>query len=31
LKHEKQLLHADISTIEKVGGGGVRCAIAELF
>lgn len=27
----KDLIHADISTIEKVGGGGVRCTIAELF
>lgn len=26
-----RLVHADISTIEKVGGGGVRCTIAELF
>lgn len=31
LKHVKALIHADISTIERVGGGGVRCAIAELF
>jgi len=31
LKHEHELIHADISTIETVGGGGVRCAIAELF
>ncbi|CAN8071756.1 unnamed protein product [Agarophyton chilense] len=26
----ERLVHADISTIEKVGGGGVRCTIAEL-
>lgn len=26
-----RLVHADISTIQKVGGGGVRCTIAELF
>lgn len=26
-----RLVHADISTIEMVGGGGVRCTIAELF
>lgn len=31
LKHEHELLHAEFSTIERVGGGGVRCAIAELF
>jgi len=31
LRHVKELLHADISTIEHVGGGGVRCAIAELY
>lgn len=26
-----RLVHADIPTIETVGGGGVRCTIAELF
>lgn len=26
----EKLVHADISTIERVGGGGVRCTIAEL-
>ena len=31
LKFEHELLHAEFSTIERVGGGGVRCAIAELF
>eukprot|EP00127_Corallochytrium_limacisporum_P001096 Clim_evm7s39 gene=Clim_evmTU7s39 len=25
------ILHADISTVERVGGGGVRCCIGELF
>lgn len=30
LEHTARLVHADISTIEKVGGGGVRCTIAEL-
>lgn len=31
LGHVTHLLHSDISTIEAVGGGGVRCTIAELF
>lgn len=31
LEHTERLVHADISTIEKVGGGGVRCTIAELY
>jgi hypothetical protein len=31
LRHVQRLLHADIATLERVGGGGVRCAIAELF
>jgi hypothetical protein len=31
LKHQSELLHAEFSTIERVGGGGVRCALAELF
>ena len=31
LRHVHRILHADIATIERVGGGGVRCAIAELF
>jgi hypothetical protein len=26
-----KIVHADISTIEDVGGGGVRCTLAELF
>ncbi|KAA8498620.1 hypothetical protein FVE85_6205 [Porphyridium purpureum] len=25
------IVHADVSTLERIGGGGVRCAIAELF
>jgi hypothetical protein len=28
---DKQLLVCDISTIENVGGGGVRCMLAEIF
>lgn len=31
LESVERLVHADISTIERVGGGGVRCTIAELF
>jgi len=31
LKHERDLIHADIATLERIGGGGVRCTIAELF
>eukprot|EP00878_Enallax_costatus_P019111 GHUV01020151.1.p1 GENE.GHUV01020151.1~~GHUV01020151.1.p1 ORF type:complete len:315 (+),score=100.35 GHUV01020151.1:472-1416(+) len=30
-RHVADLVHAPIDTLEKVGGGGVRCAIAELF
>ncbi|GJQ08742.1 hypothetical protein GpartN1_g533.t1 [Galdieria partita] len=30
-RYEHDLLHVDISTIERVGGGGVRCSIGELF
>ncbi len=30
-KHVAALHHAPIDTLEHVGGGGVRCAIAELF
>eukprot|EP00177_Eucheuma_denticulatum_P006605 GFKZ01012015.1.p1 GENE.GFKZ01012015.1~~GFKZ01012015.1.p1 ORF type:complete len:539 (-),score=75.93 GFKZ01012015.1:1143-2759(-) len=30
LAHTARLVHSDISTIERVGGGGVRCTIAEL-
>jgi hypothetical protein len=31
LRHCAAIAHAPIDTIESVGGGGVRCAIAELF
>mmetsp|Transcript_21423 Transcript_21423/g.87491 ORF Transcript_21423/g.87491 Transcript_21423/m.87491 type:complete len:136 (-) Transcript_21423:158-565(-) len=30
-EHEEDLVHADISTLENIGGGGVRCSIGELF
>eukprot|EP01027_Heterolobosea_sp_BB2_P016491 GEZU01023484.1.p1 GENE.GEZU01023484.1~~GEZU01023484.1.p1 ORF type:complete len:746 (+),score=224.03 GEZU01023484.1:179-2416(+) len=30
-KHVDRIVHADISTIERIGGGSVRCTIAELF
>lgn len=30
-RHLAGLVHAPIDTLEKVGGGGVRCALAELF
>lgn len=30
-RHVADLVHAPIDTLEKVGGGGVRCALAELF
>ncbi|KAL6077553.1 Amidinotransferase [Balamuthia mandrillaris] len=31
LKHVDQILHADIPTIENIGGGGVRCMMGELY
>jgi hypothetical protein len=31
LKHVASLVHAPFDTIESVGGGGVRCALGELF
>ncbi len=31
LKHVNKLVHANISFIETIGGGSVRCTIAELF
>ena len=31
LKHCAAIAHAPIDTIERVGGGSVRCALAELF
>ena len=30
-KHVAALHHAPLDTIEYVGGGGVRCSLAELF
>ena len=30
-EHMDDILHADLSTIEAVGGGGARCMIAQLF
>jgi hypothetical protein len=30
-RHVADLVHAPIDTLEKVGGGGVRCSLAELF
>lgn len=30
-EHLGQVVHADISTIETVGGGGMRCMMAELY
>ena len=31
LRHVARLVHAPLDTIERVGGGGVRCCIGELF
>ena len=31
LKHHAQLIHAPIPTIERLGGGSVRCMLAEVF
>ena len=31
LRHFAALHHAPIDTLEHIGGGGVRCALAELF
>jgi hypothetical protein len=31
LRHCAGLVHAPIDTLERVGGGGVRCSLAELF
>jgi len=31
LEHVAELVHAPLDTIERVGGGGVRCCLAELF
>lgn len=30
-RHLAGLVHAPIDTLERVGGGGVRCALAELY
>lgn len=30
-RHVAQLVHAPIDTLEYIGGGGVRCTLAELF
>lgn len=31
LRHCADIVHAPIDTLERVGGGGVRCTLAELF
>ena len=30
-RHFSKIVHSDIPTIEKFGGGSARCMIAELF
>lgn len=30
-RHVQDIVHAPIDTLERVGGGGVRCTLAELF
>ena len=30
-RHVSDIVHAPIDTLEKVGGGGVRCTLAEIF
>jgi N-dimethylarginine dimethylaminohydrolase len=30
-KHYKKIIHSDLSTIEKYGGGSARCMLSELF
>ncbi len=30
-KHYKKIIHSDLSTIEKFGGGSARCMLSELF
>lgn len=30
-RHVADIVHAPIDTLERVGGGGVRCTLAELF
>ena len=31
LKHYKKIVHSDLTTIEKYGGGSARCMLSELF
>jgi hypothetical protein len=31
LQHVSEIVHSDVSIIETLGGGGVRCMMAELF
>ena len=31
LKNYKEIIHSDIPTIEKYGGGSARCMLTELF
>jgi hypothetical protein len=31
LRHCASIAHAPIDTLERIGGGGVRCSLAELF
>ena len=31
LKHYKKIIHSDLATIEKYGGGSARCMLSELF
>ncbi len=30
-RHVADIVHPDIRTLEAIGGGGVRCCLAELF
>jgi hypothetical protein len=30
-KHFKKILHTPIPTIEEIGGGSIRCMMAELY
>lgn len=30
-RHVAALHHANIDTLERIGGGGVRCTLAEIF
>jgi hypothetical protein len=31
LEHVDKLIHCDIPTIEEIGGGSIRCMMAELY